>query len=73
MLVYGSSDTDAVGEAHRYAAAMAAVGQQHETVVLTGSYEWAVWDTGLTRCLPYLVGESRVIPERSGGASFGGN
>ena len=56
MLVYGSSDGDAVSEARRYSAAMSSVGQPYQVVVLPGTHEWSVWDTGLARCLPFLLG-----------------
>jgi enterochelin esterase-like enzyme len=55
MIVYGSSDPEAVSEARRYVAAMSSVGQEHQVVVLPGSHEWAVWDAGLARCLPFLL------------------
>jgi enterochelin esterase-like enzyme len=60
MLVYGSSDTDAVSEARRYSAAMSSVGQEHQVVVVPGSHEWSVWDTGLGRCLPFVLASGPI-------------
>ncbi|MGH9307659.1 MAG: alpha/beta hydrolase [Acidimicrobiales bacterium] len=56
MLVVGNTDTGGLADAKRYAQAMAAVGQVHRLVVLPGGHDWPLWDAGLTKCLPFLLG-----------------
>ncbi len=56
LLVAATNDQDGVGEAQRYAAAMAAVGQVHDLVLVDGGHDWDFFRTQTPRCLRYLLG-----------------
>ena len=59
LLVSGASDADSIDQAHRYIAAMNAVGQPNSGLVLDpGGHEIPVWVTGIRQCLAYFFPKS---------------
>lgn len=55
LLVSGAGDADSIDQAHRYIAAMNAVGQPNSGLVLDpGGHEIPVWVTGIRQCLAYF-------------------
>ncbi len=55
LLVAATNDKDGVGEAQRYAAAMATVGQVHDLVVVDGGHDWDFFRAETPRCLRYIL------------------
>jgi len=55
MLVYGKQDAESVTEAQAYAAAMAKIGQPHDTVALDGGHDWSFFLAGAPSCLGFLL------------------
>ncbi|MEZ5144378.1 MAG: alpha/beta hydrolase-fold protein [Acidimicrobiales bacterium] len=55
LLLAARDDHEAVDEAHRYAAAMAAVGQVHDVQLLDGGHDWDFFRAGTPTCLAYLL------------------
>jgi enterochelin esterase-like enzyme len=55
MVIVGDLDSDGMTEARAYVRAMQEAGQPNELVVLHGGHEWSVWQSGLGRCIPFLL------------------
>lgn len=56
----GSSDQQAIGAANRYIAAMNAVGQPNNGLVVNpGAHELPVWTRGIKQCLSFFFPASR--------------
>ena len=55
LLVAGSSDQESLDQAHRYIAAMNAVGEPNSGLTVNpGGHELPVWTTGIKQCLGYF-------------------
>jgi enterochelin esterase-like enzyme/membrane associated rhomboid family serine protease len=55
LLIAGASDKELIGEANRYIAAMKAVGQPNNGLILNpGGHELPVWTAGIKQCLGYF-------------------
>jgi enterochelin esterase-like enzyme len=55
LLVAGSSDQESLDQAHRYVAAMNAVGEPNSGLTVnSGAHDLPVWTTGIKQCLGYF-------------------
>jgi enterochelin esterase-like enzyme len=55
LLLVGSHDKEGLAEARSYMAAMQAVGQPVQMLVVNGSHDWGVWHAGLPLCVNFLL------------------
>jgi enterochelin esterase-like enzyme len=55
LVVAARNDADGVNEAQRYAAALTAVGQAHDLVLVEGGHDWDFFRAETPRCLRYVL------------------
>ena len=60
LVVVGSSDAPGLDQAHRYVAAMTAVGQPNKLILDPGGHEAQVWIAGIAQCVGYFFPGSGV-------------
>ncbi|HEX4539111.1 MAG TPA: alpha/beta hydrolase-fold protein [Acidimicrobiales bacterium] len=60
LVVVGSTDAPGLDQAHRYVAAMTAVGQPNKLIIDPGGHEAQVWIAGIAQCVGYFFPGSGV-------------